>query len=475
MASANVLFVAIPSSIRKPGKYIEFNTSLAVRSLPVNRQKLLMVGQRLASGTVAANVPIEVFDDNQAALNFGRGSVLHLMCKAALIANPYIALSAVSMDDALLSAAATGTLTLAGAPTVAGLLTLNIEDVQVNIAIAANDALATIVANIIAAVAQQPDRPVSVAAGVAVGDVILTAKNKGTLGNDLRISAATTASGLTVTMTAMTGGLVDPDVSITLAAVAALDYNMVVCSLNDAVSLTKLRTHLDFVSGPLEQRPAIGIAATINTLGAAQTLATAVNSGRVVIANLPDVPEAQYELAAALGAVFAFEDDPARPFNTLPLLGVPVPPLASRLTRTQQESALYGGVTPLEVGPGNMVQIVRAISTYTLDPQGIHDPSLLDITTIRTLDYVRRAIRDRISLRFPREKLSTRTAPKVRSEILDVLYKLEELEIVQAVDANKDGVIVERDLQDVNRLNAKIPTNVVNGLHIFAARIDLIL
>jgi phage tail sheath gpL-like len=78
-------------------------------------------------------------------------------------------------------------------------------------------------------------------------------------------------------------------------------------------------------------------------------------------------------------------------------------------------------------------------------------------------------------LRFPREKLSSKTPPKVRSEILDVLYKLEELEIVENVDANKDGVICERDLQDPNRLDAKIPTDVVNGLHVFAGRIDLIL
>lgn len=475
MASQNVSFSGIPSSIRKPGKYLEFNTSLAVRSLPVNRQKVLLVGQRLASGTVAANTPTEVFDDNQAALNFGRGSVAHLMCKAALLANPYIALSVVAMDDALLSAAATGTMTLSGTPAVSGMLTVNIEDVQIQIAVAANASLATIVENILTAFGQNLDRPVSVAAGVNVGEVVFTAKNAGTLGNDLRVSASTTASGLTAAMSAMTGGLVDPDVSVALNAVAALDYNIVVCSLNDAASLTKLRTHLDFVSGPMEQRPAIGIAATIGTLASAQAIASAINSGRICLANLPDVPEAQYELAAALGAVFAFEEDPARPLNTLTLPGVPVPPLASRLTRTQQESALYGGVTPLEVGPGNLVQIVRAISTYMVDPQGVQDPSLLDMTTIRTLDYVRKSCRDRIALRFPRDKLSDRTAAKVRSELLDVLYKLEELEIIELVDANKDGLIVERDAQDVNRLNAKIPTNVVNGLHVFAGRIDLIL
>ena len=63
----------------------------------------------------------------------------------------------------------------------------------------------------------------------------------------------------------------------------------------------------------------------------------------------------------------------------------------------------------------------------------------------------------------------------MRSELLDVLIKLEELEIVEHVAANAAGLLVERDLQDPNRLDAKIPADVVNGLHVFAGRIDLLL
>ena len=167
------------------------------------------------------------------------------------------------------------------------------------------------------------------------------------------------------------------------------------------------------------------------------------------------------------------EEDPARPLNTLVLTGVAVPPESSRLSRTEQEVALKNGVTPLEVGPGEVVQIVRAISTYTRNAAGATDISLLDMTTIRTLDYVARTVKERIDLRFPREKLSTRTPPKVRSEVLDVLRRLEQLEIVEEVEANAAGVICERDLQDPNRLDCRIPSDVVNGLHVFAGVIDL--
>ena len=53
MASANVSFDNIPASIRKPGKYLEFNTKLAVRTLATNPQTVLIIAQKTADGTAA--------------------------------------------------------------------------------------------------------------------------------------------------------------------------------------------------------------------------------------------------------------------------------------------------------------------------------------------------------------------------------------------------------------------------------------
>jgi phage tail sheath gpL-like len=225
----------------------------------------------------------------------------------------------------------------------------------------------------------------------------------------------------------------------------------------------------------MEQRPGIGIIADDDALATVTTLAGTVNSGRIVCAYLRGTKSPAYEVASAYAAVMAYEEDPARPLNTLALANIAAPAIADRLSRTEQESCLNNGTAPLEVGPGEVVQIVRAITTYVEDPQGILDISMLDITTIRTLDYVRAAIRTRVALRFPREKLSSKTPAAVRDQILDVLEQLEDLEIVELVTENADGVICERDLQDPNRLNAKIPVDVVNGLHVFAGRIDLLL
>ena len=473
MPSANIAFNNLPASIRKPGKYFEFNTSTAVRTLPGNLQKTLIVGQRLAMGSVVANTPVDVFSDVDAATFFGRGSIAHLMARSALQANNYLALTMIALDDAGGSIAAAGTVTLTGPATGGGSLVLNVGDQQVVIAVSAADTPTIIAADLVAQIGKQPDLPVT--ASAVAGVVTLAAKNKGTLGNAIKFSASTTAAGVTAAVVARAGGATDPAIATALATVFAAGHNVIITAWNDTVNLTALRTHLDNVSGPLEQRGAIGIYAHTGTLAQATTLAASINSGRISGYLLPSAYEQSFEVAAAYGAVVASEEDPARPLNTLPLTGIMAIPLVNRLGRVEQENCLYNGVSPSEVGPGEKVQIVRAITTYMLDPQGVPDISMLDLTTIRTLDYVRKACRERISLRFPRDKLSARTADKVRSELLDVLYKLEELEIVQNVDQWKSGLIVERDLQDPNRLDAKIPTNVVNGLHVFAGRIDLIL
>ncbi len=473
MASKNIAFSQIPASIRKPGKYAEFNTALAVRTLPGNLQKTLIIGQRLAAGTVAANAVVDVFDDEEAATYFGRGSIAHRMVKAALIANPYLSLQVITLDDAGAGIAATGTVTITGPATGSGVVTVTVAGVPVQIAVAAGDAQTAIATALKAEFDNQPDLPVS--ASVNTNVVTLTAKCKGALGNALTISSACTAAGVTVVATALTGGATDPALDTALAAVFALGHNIIISAWNDQTNLTALRTHLDSVSGALEKRGCIGIAAHTGTLAAATTLAPSVNSGRISMILVPAAYESSEEIAAAYGAVVAYEEDPARPLNTLGLTGITAPPLANRLSRTEQELCLYNGVTPSEVGPGDVVQIVRAVTTYTKDPQGIPDISLLDLTTIRTLDYARKAWVERISLRFPRSKKSARVKKQVREELLDVAYKLQDLEILEAIEENEDGFLVEDDLQDPNRLDCRIPADVVNGLHVVAMRIDLLL
>lgn len=472
MASPNISFDQIPSSIRKPGKYLEFNTRLAVRTLPTNPQKVLILAQYMALKNAPLQ-PVQIYDDEQAALLCGYGSQAHRMARAAITANRYCDLSLLPVADASAGLAASGSLSITGSATGQGVLSLSIAGGHIAIAVAAADTAAASATALALAINSEAILPLT--ASAEEGLVTLTAKNKGTLGNAIHLNYTNTVPGLTCTLTAMAGGQTDPDLSAALGTVFASDYNIYCIPWATQEQLTALRNHLDAVSHPLEQRGAIGVSASTASLAQCTSLAGSINSGRITLACLPATDTHSPEIAAAYAAVLAFEEDPARPLNTLVLAGINVPPIAQRLGRNEQEVALKNGTTPLETGPGNTVQIVRAVSTYTLNAEGITDIALLDITTIRTLDYVRKAVRERISLRFPREKLSARTSAKVRSEILDVLRKMEELEILEEVETNAEAVICERDLQDPNRLNARIPADVVNGLHVFAGVIDLLL
>ena len=71
--------------------------------------------------------------------------------------------------------------------------------------------------------------------------------------------------------------------------------------------------------------------------------------------------------------------------------------------------------------------------------------------------------------------MTDRVIKLVRSDTLEVLLQCETLEIVENVEANKDKLIVERDMQNTGMLNMRLPTDVVNGLHILGVVVDLYL
>lgn len=472
MASKNISFETIPSAIRVPGRYIEFNTKLAMRTLPANAQKVLLIAQQLPTGTIPALTPTQVFSDDEAANLFGAGSWAHLLTRQAIRNNQYMDLSVIGVEDDAAGIQAVGDLTISGAAGSSGQVIVNVGLEDYRIAVTSKESTTSIMDRLIEVLNQDPDSPV--VAAKADNKITLTAKHAGETGNEITISIRTTSRDLIVSSNPMANGEGNPNIVKALAEVAGKHYHIIISPFSDDPNLQSLSEHIENVSNAIEKRGAIGVAAWKGSLSTGTTQAAKLNDGRLTMAWYRNAAVTNGMIAAGYGAVIAFEEDPARPLNTLEIKGLGITQESDWPMFTEQNNALYNGLTPLTI-VNNRVQILRAISTYTKNATGTDDPALLDITTIRTLDYVRTAVDQRIALRFPREKLSNKTPPKVRSEILDVLYKMEELEILEEVAANQKLLIVERDLQDPNRLNVAIPADVVNGLHVFAARIDLYL
>lgn len=467
----HISFDTIPTSIRVPGQYIEFNTRNAVQGLPQNPQSVLLLAPMLTSGTQTALTPVKVFSDVQAGELFGRGSWAQLMVKQAFSNNAYLDLTVIGLPDHNAGVAATGSLQINGTVRTAAALDVIVGGVTVGVAVSVGQTAAQ-VATKIADTLNAAALPVN--ARAAAETLTLTAKCKGEVGNEISLNANAGTSGLTISITAMSGGAKNAEIADALAKVAGKHYHIIVSPFTDDANIRALSQHITQVSNAIEQRGCIGVLGWRGTMATGATMAAKINDGRVTCAWYKNADESNAMIAAGYAAVLAFEEDPAKPLNTLQIKGLNVTADEHAPLFNECNNALYNGLTPLTV-VANKVQIMRAVSTYTKSAANVDDPSLLDITTIRTLDYVRRAVKERIALRFPRDKLSDRLLPKIRSEILDVLLKMEQAEIIENAEANKAKLLISRSVQDPNRVNAVIPADVVNGLHVFAGRIDLIL
>lgn len=473
MSSANIQFEKILSSTRKPGVYTEFNTRMAVRNLPGNRQTNLIIGQKLAAGTLAAGVLTDVFSDVDAAVFAGYGSQVHRMVAAALRANPYANISIVAMDDAVGATAASWPVTMTGAPTQAGVFSLLLNDDIIQIPVATTDTPTSVAAAIVAAVSARPNLPFT--ATNAAGIVTLTAKNGGTVANSFKVATSGAVAGLTTVVGALTAGAIDPDITTALTSAFLGGHTQVITPYRDTANMTALRNHLDNVGNYAEKRWALGYTASNGTLAAAISHSAASDHGWISNPWCRNTTTTTMEIAAAYAATIAATEDPALPFNDVEVPGIAVPLVADRPSRTEQESALYNGVAPLYVGPGERVQIVRAITTYVLNPAGVPDISLLDITTPRIMMYVAKVFVEDRARRYARAKITDRLMADMRDTGIVLMRQLEQLEIIEHVTENLPAYIVERDIQDPNRLNERIPLPVVKGLHIIAERFDLLL
>lgn len=468
----HISFDTIPSSIRVPGQYIEFNTRNAVQGLPQNPQSILLLAPMLSSGIQAALTPVQLFSDAEAGDLFGRGSWAQLMVKQAFSNNAYLDLTVIGLPDHSAGVAATGSVVLSGTAQTAAAVEISIGGVNISVAVTSGQTAAQTVQKWVAAI-NAAALPVT-ASTTATQTLTLTAKNKGEIGNEISLSVDTANSGLSAQINAMSNGARNADVQAALDKVAGKHYHIIVSPFADDANSKALSNHLTQVSNAIEQRGAIGVTAWRGTMATGAAFTAKLNNARITCAWYKGAIESNALIAAGYSAVLAFEEDPAKPLNTLEIKGLSVTSDENTPLFNEANNALYNGLTPLTV-VANKVQIMRAVSTYTKSASNVDDPSLLDITTIRTLDYVRRAVKERIALRFPRDKLSDRLLPKIRSEILDVLLKMEQAEIIENAEANKAKLLVSRSLQDPNRVNAVIPADVVNGLHVFAGRIDLIL
>lgn len=487
-----ISFTKIPADIRTPGQYIEFDASKAVSGLPPIENRVLIVGQLLATGTAAALTLQPVVEASEAAALFGRGSMLARMVAAYKKVDRYSEVVAIGLSDAVGSTAATSTLTVTGPATSAGEIALMIGGVRVPVAVASAAAATAVATAIAAAVTANPDLPVTAAVGAAPNAhvVTLTARNKGSAGNEIDVRHSHYAgealpAGVGLAIVAMAGGAGDPDAAGVWPVIGDQPFRSMIFGLITASIAAAVKLELDDRWGPLRMLESVAYAAKNGTQGTLAAFGAALNSELLSILGTGKSPTWSAEAAAIYGAVCGYNTaiDPARPTQTLQLTGMVAPKAAEQFTRAQRDALLRDGIATYTADTSGTCRIERSITTYQTDAFGLADVAWLDLETVTTVAYMRASVRARIAQKFPRHKLAGDDArygagqaivtPKtIRAELIALAREWEEAGLVEGLDQFVADLIVERDSSDVNRINALIPPDIVNQFRSFAAAIQ---
>ena len=492
-------FNTIPAGVRVPFTYIEFDNSRANGEPATEVYTVLVLGQRLASGQVAALVPTPIQSGAQAAQYFGAGSMLATMLDWFTALNTSTQVVAIALDDAKAGNAATGKLAVTGAATAAGTLSLYIAGINVPVAVNVGDTAQEVAANIVAAIGEVAQTAVNVrdflpvSAAVDVGantTVDITALHKGVAGNDIDLrvnyyAGEMTPAGLQVAITPMAGGTQNPDISGAIAAMGDAWYQAIAYPYNDAANSVTLEAELVSRFGGVRQIDGVAYNAYRGTATATDTYGGTRNCPLVSTMGTSLAPEPPYVWAAAIAAVVApsLSEDPARPLKTLALTGLKPPVQVDQFTWEERNLHLHNGISTFNVDAGGNVLIERQITNYQKNASNIADQSYLQVETIATLSYLRYDTRVQITSKYPRCKLaddSVTVSPGqpivtpsiLNAELVAIASDWVARGLIQDLAGFKTALTCQINAQDPTRADVLASPNLVKQFMVFAEQIQ---
>lgn len=203
-------------------------------------RRLLILAQGLGAGFTSGEVYTDIDASTDIATLLGAGSHAYLMSKALIDFYDWIGLTVpfdvLPVADNGSAVQAAGSVAVTGAATESGTVKVVvgtregvnnqiIEHNTYTVAITNADANTTIADAIKAAIDADSNALVTTAS--STGTVTLTAKNGGTVGNEISIEVIGAVAGVGFTLTAMTGGATDPVITTALSNIEDERYDIV--------------------------------------------------------------------------------------------------------------------------------------------------------------------------------------------------------------------------------------------------------
>lgn len=480
-----ISFNDIPRANLIPLAFIEFDNSNAVSGTPAQMEKVLMLGTKLAGGNATANEAIRVTSATQAKTLFGRGSQLAEMVAAFKKHNDHSDLWVLPLAEKSGSVAATGSVQIIGQAVSAGVLSVMVAGYNFKTAVAMGDTAAAIATKLARQISENPDLPFT--ANQSGDSVQILSRTKGECGNDIDLrtnyyDGEVFPTGISVQMTPMTGGAINPDVGLAIANFGDTWWKYIINPFTDTESLNLLRPELVRRWGPMAQIDGLCLMAKRGTHAQTSTFGTQRNDHLFSTLGTNLAPQPAYLWAAAFGAVCSkyLAIDPARPLQTLPLDLLP-PKVSDRWKSDERNLLLFDGISTYTVNAGGQPQLETIVTMYRKNSFGDTDPSYRFVETIATLSYWRYAVKARIQQKYPRHKLAkdgTRVSPgqaivtpsTIRTELFALFTELEWKGLVEDFEQYKKELLVEIDEDNPCRVNVLGSPNLVNQFRMYAER-----
>lgn len=480
------MFQNIPANIRVPLFYAEMDNSMA-GTFQQNYRALLIGQSTKLNGIV-----------DEPKLISSRGSLIEIVGEDSMLIGMFdlfrknnisTELWVLPVKEDSLGVQAKGTITITGTATESGILSLYIAGKLVSTTILESDTNTEIIQKISESINSNKTLPVIATA--VENSITLTCKWKGLTGNDIDLrtnylgenNGEITPAGIELKIVSMTGGLLNPSIDIALSSLGDEAFDFIGLPFTDSASLKSMQEFMNDTTGRWSWEKQIyghSFSVINKDVAEAQTFGSNLNDQHKTIVNLYKTPNPTWEvLGALLGqASNSLGIDPARPLQTLPLIGILSPNVKDLLDTTNRNTLLFNGIATINVVNG-VSQIERLVTNYQKDKYGNPDNSYLDVQTLFTSAYTIRNMRQVILQKYGRHKLAddgTRFAegqpivtPKViRAELIALYFNFEQQGLVENADIFAKNLIVERDVNDKNRVNVLFPSDYINQLRVLA-------
>lgn len=468
----------ILTSDKTPRTAVAFDRTSGVKQTVDTTREVLLVGQQLATATVAVSIPTPLLREDDGATYFGAGSHIDIACRAAFKANPFVLLHGVGVADA--GTKATATLTFATTATGNTCHRLRIMGVEVVTEIATSDTATAIGDNFVLAYnAMNAQTPLPCSVANVTGTVTLTARNGGAVANNIALRSSFDASvGTTATLSASvmgtpTAGSGSAVVTSALAACVGKRYHIIADLIGDATSGAAMKSHVDTESDGEHAHGEIFVQVVNGSQSTSTVQALALNANRGVMGSINTSETWSVAACGAMAAAMSREEIATRPYNGMILSGVLPPPVEKRWTRTETRTLINNGCSPLFVRPGEDVAIMRAVSMGVKNSAGNFDYSCLDITKFQAFDYLRDAITLMFQTNYERARWAdsdpdgllpsdVATPEKVTIDLIDVARDAERDGIISNVASLEDQFVVEKI---GTNCRFSFPAAIIDGMH----------